>query len=62
MLEGPVDICQRSEVGVEIADPVAADRWGQHSIANAVQGVWEAEEGLEGGVWALVGTRAQTPP
>lgn len=48
ILEGSVGICQRSEVWVGIADTVAADRWGQHSVANALQEVWEAGEGLEG--------------
>lgn len=42
ILEGSVDVCQRSKVGVGAADRVATGRWGQHSIINDAQGVWEA--------------------
>lgn len=47
ILEGSIDVCQISKVGVGIAGRVEAERWEEHVIFNDVQGIWEAGEGLE---------------
>lgn len=36
ILEGSVDVYQRSRVGVGTADRVAAGRWGQHNMIHNV--------------------------
>lgn len=44
ILEGSVGVYQISKVGVGIADRAAAERWGQHSSPNDVQGAGRQEK------------------